>query len=67
MFLSVGKRIPLFFSSFLLGPPKGEGAVSLVGQRSGHLLDQSFPWEGSLCAKGQRPPTAQPSCPFSLI
>jgi hypothetical protein len=38
----VGKRIPLLFSSFLLGPPKGEGAISLIGQRLRHLLDGIF-------------------------
>lgn len=53
MFLSVGKRIPLFFSSFLLGPPKGEGAAIAWLVR-----DQDIYWirvsqGGSQCARGQ--------------
>lgn len=68
MFLSVGKRIPLFFSSFLLGPPKGEGAAIAWLVRDQDIYWISFSgWGGGHSVLEDSSPTVHPSCPFLLI
>lgn len=67
VFICWEENSSIFLLIFTGSSQRRRGCYSLVGQRSGHLLDQFLGVGGGHSVLEDSSPTVHPSCPFLLI